>query len=180
MKPLFLTDIDGVVLDYDKSFYEYLQSQGVTCSYVDFWDTTPFAQIQKFIYDFNHSEAFEHIDIFSDALEILPRLSQKFELVAITTCGTDPLLVERRHRNLQKYGIEFAKIICLPLGHSKLDTLCSFPPSIWIEDQYKNALHGIHAGHQTFLRKDDFTPSDVDPNIRVIQDWFEMERIFLS
>lgn len=181
MKKVLLTDVDGVILDWVKSFGQFAQSKGYKLLMetpstweMNEWIGTNSNTIKKLISEFNSSDLFESIPVFEDAKSILPKLAKKYDLVAVTCCSKDPKTVSRRTKNLQKIGVNFKAIHCLDFTESKLDVLRAYSPTIWIEDRVEGAETGFEAGHQSFLRNTTYNKDYFHPKITRINNWLDV------
>jgi len=165
--PTLLTDIDGVVLNYDHGFSKFLTKYGYD-SYSDFWRHEDFDAQQELIQRFNHTREFANLEIFPDAREYLSKMSERgYTIVAITACGDHPSIIQSRKQNLADLPIR--ELVCLPLSSSKKHVLEKYEPTIWIEDSYNHAFDGANAGHQVYLKRTEWTPKDIDhPNISIV------------
>lgn len=172
-RPILLTDIDGVVLDYDHGFSMYLKERGYD-SYSDFWKYEDFDAQQELVQKFNHSDHFSKLPIFNDAKEYLNEMSRKgYAIVAITACGDHSEIIKKRTQNLASLPID--ELICLPLSSSKKSVLEKYTPTIWIEDSYNHALDGANWGHTVYLKKTEWTPENIThSNIVVVKHLLEI------
>ncbi|EPX83932.1 hypothetical protein Salmuc_01707 [Salipiger mucosus DSM 16094] len=112
------------------------------------------AAIQDMIAEFNErSSDFGFLEPIEGAQEAVRQfVDDGHELIVVTSCSEDPVCIARREQNLlDVFDDVFEEIHCLSRGISKLDTLSRFPASIWVEDNYKNALAGLEAGHKPML-----------------------------
>ena len=171
--PILLTDIDGVVLDYDHGFSIYLKEKGYD-SYSDFWRNEDFDAQQELVHRFNNSEHFANLPVFADAREYLNEMHKKgYTIVAITACGDHSEIVKKRKQNLASLPIH--ELICLPLSSSKKSVLEKYKPTIWIEDSYNHAFDGANLGHTVYLKKTEWTPENIThSNICVVENLVEI------
>jgi hypothetical protein len=152
----FLLDCDDVLLDWIDGFRKYasrelgLPIMGRPTS----WDMTRWLGVSQRVVDhliesFNNSDAFGALHPANAAEAVVPALKTAgHKLSVITSCSGDSAVGARRYHNLiAVFGPVFDEIICLPLGESKEHALRRFEPSIWVEDNYQNALTGSQLGH---------------------------------
>lgn len=157
-KPIFLTDLDGVCLDWVKWFGDFAVSQGHKLAMelpqtweMNEWFNAPTSEIRRLITEANGSELFRNIPVFEDAKKILPLIAQKYDLVAITCCSKDSVTVARREENLKLLGVKFKELHCLDFHESKADLLRSYNRTFWVEDRFEGAKTGVETGHHSFL-----------------------------
>lgn len=184
---LFLTDVDGVLLNWMAGFEAFIRAKGIPVSDDEpqEWDLEAWfkekVDIRALVQEFNHSPAFAELPCYPDALMGLRFLcgTHQHRIVAITSCSDLPQVWQRRQDNLvQHFGEVFDQLICLPLGESKLKHLKRFEPTWWIEDKPEGALAGHEAGHRSMLITRPWNVSFFHPDIRKHDDWHEIaERI---
>lgn len=186
-KPYLLTDVDGVLLDWIKSFGLYVQSRGYKLNFPTpkTWEMTEWfggdhKTIVKLITEFNSSPAFAEIPVLEDARRVLPILAEKYRLVAITCCSTDKKTISRRKSNLKLLGVSFEEVHCLNFTDSKSDLLKSYDPSIWVEDRIEGAESGFNAGHQSFLRGATYNQNHNHEGVIRVSSWDEISKLIKS
>lgn len=123
----------------------------------DWLGTEPHETIQL-IEEFNSSDDFGKLSPVEGAVNALNTAiahhGERVRFHVVTSCSSDWDTVEMRKANLKRYfGPIFGSVHCLDLGQSKEVLLHAFEPGIWIEDNLKNALIGVRAGHRTFMRQ---------------------------
>ena len=159
----FLTDIDGVVLNWLDSFYDYLETyHGVVATTRkpdDFYAVGATVGLSE-------DEIFKHVTVFNDtcpdfcdlkpyphALKNIQMLKDRgHKFVAITSASAAIKRRIARRDNLDRYfpGV-FSDVHCLALREDKSEYLEAYPNSFWVEDLLSNAAKGVDAGHTTFL-----------------------------
>lgn len=163
-KPLILTDVDDVCLNWLDGFKMYA-ARVLNKDIPDnpqSWDMSGWLGVtpdesSQMIYDFNHGEPeFGKLPPTANAEKFVPLLAKHCDIVAITCCSTDSKAVALRKQNLESVfgkGI-FQDIICQPLGTDKIDNLSVFLDRnvvAWVEDKHEAALHGHFMGYRSFL-----------------------------
>lgn len=159
-----LLDCDDVLLNWLEGFASYCSAKldrdvcphGPDDWVMDKWlGTEPHETIQL-IEEFNSSDDFGKLSPVEGAQGALMPFSSRtaVRFHVVTSCSSDWDTVEMRKRNLKAYfGGIFDSVHCLDLGQSKETLLHAFEPGIWVEDNLKNALIGVKAGHKTFMRQ---------------------------
>lgn len=166
MTTTVLLDCDDVLLNWLEGFAEYCSGQlgreisrrGPDDWVMDKWlGTEPHETIQL-IEEFNSSDDFGKLSPVEGAVNALNTLiatnGARVRFHVVTSCSSDWDTVEMRKANLKRYfGPIFDSVHCLDLGTSKATLLHAFEPGIWVEDNLKNALAGVKAGHRVFMRQ---------------------------
>jgi hypothetical protein len=164
-----LLDCDDVLLDWIEGFRAYasVRLQRFVEGQPDSWQMgswlgTTDAVAFELIEEFNASPGFGQLGPVEGAVDVVTKWHQLLgplsdvRLHVVTSCSSDPKTVSVRRANLERvFGKDvFDSVHCLDLGQSKVKVLQSWSPgTIWIEDNYKNALMGADVGHLTFIRK---------------------------
>ena len=161
---IILTDIDGVCLDWEFAFHQWMETQG---HYIDSKDVYSMAiayqmapdTVKRLIKTFNESAAIGFLPPLRDAQYYIKKLHEKqqYRFVAITSLSTDPYAKLLRERNLKKiFGPNtFKEVICLECGADKNEALGhaaeKYPGAVWLEDKIENADVGASLGLDTYL-----------------------------
>ena len=160
-----LTDVDGVVLDWEEGFSVWMEHHGHALV-----DGSKFMynigerygmtaeQGSKMVKQFNESAAIGFLPPLRDAQHYVKLLHEKYNIdfLAITSLSLDPYARELRVRNLRKlFGSAFVDVVCLDTGADKDDVLTEYaalyPGAVWIEDKPENAFAGYTVGLNTIL-----------------------------
>lgn len=178
---MILTDVDGVLLDWFGGFRSFLTHKGI---HTDgprprSWAMTEWVKadnIQELIQEFNSSDAFMYLSHYVTALSVLRKLHMQHghEIVAVTSCSSEPRVQAMRRRNLEnKYGPIFKDIICLDLMETKTEVLKRYPAAFWVEDAIHGAKAGVEAGHKTFLINKSYNQEEV-PGVQRVDGWYQI------
>ncbi|MFZ5806417.1 MAG: hypothetical protein ACOY3I_04355 [Verrucomicrobiota bacterium] len=164
-KPI-LVDCDGVLLNWEKGFADFLQSEyphllgdrgnlfeHSSASVLHEWMGLPsYQDARPLIAEFEESESYRLLEAFADAQAILPQLHrEEWDIVVIshhTASDMERALSIKRETLVGHFGDIFKAIHCLPTSVSKETILSRYEPTYWIEDNRDNALLGIKCGHQ--------------------------------
>lgn len=161
---VILTDVDGVLLDWEYSFTMWMQRHG--------FERNKGSEILYTIfnrYNLNQDEALRYIRMFNEsaAIGFLPPMRDAIKYVrklheehgyifhAITSLGLDPSSYELRKRNLETVfgkGV-FEKVVCVDTGACKRNALLPYTDSecLWVEDKPENADVGVELGLKSVL-----------------------------
>lgn len=173
---IILTDVDGVLLNWNYAFGVWMTQHG--------WKQQPDANhyydigdifkdmdagvAKKYTKLFNESAAIGFLPALRDSVYYVRRLHEEhgYRFRCITSLSTDPNAKKLREMNLEKlFGNAIEDVICLETGSPKYDALLPYKDSemYWIEDHVGNANAGhelglnvllmehgynMHAGHQ--------------------------------
>lgn len=183
-KPVLLTDVDGVILDWVKTFGEFAVSKGFTLRMespltweMSEWFGATSEQIKSMITEMNSSEIFARIPAFPDAQNVLPQLAEKYDLVAITSCSNDPLTIQRRVKNLQLVDVRFKEVHCLNFNETKKTLLSAYPTTIWVEDRFEGAESGVETGHKSVLINRSYNLNQYHQKIIKVDSWHQIQNL---
>jgi len=155
-----LTDIDGVVLDWESSFTAWMNKEGFTVV-----EPNQYKQSKRFgitqdkadelVKIFNESAWVGFIKPLRDAVPVIQdMLCENYHFEAITSLSTDHWAGELRRMNLERFfgRASFRRVRCIATGADKDDILREYERGHWwIEDKPENALAGLEAGHRPIL-----------------------------
>jgi FMN phosphatase YigB (HAD superfamily) len=164
-KKVILTDIDGVMLDWEEGFSVWMEHHGYKPveGYKKMYKIGERYGISnneghRMVRLFNESAAIGFLPPCRDAQQYVRLLAEKhkYKFLAVTSLSKDVYARELRIRNLKKlFGDIFIDVICLDTGADKdeeLDRLGRvYKGNYWIEDKPENADAGIRCGFKTLL-----------------------------
>ena len=161
-----ITDIDGVVLDWEEGFNVWMQHHGhelvegyqFQYSIGDRYGMSRNAG-HKLVKIFNESAAIGFLPPLRDAQYFVKKLAEQhqYKFIALTSLSLDPYAKELRTRNLAKLMGEgtFSKVICLDTGADKDEALVRLAKKhkgcYWIEDKPDNLKAGTDIGFKGIL-----------------------------
>jgi hypothetical protein len=183
-RKLFLTDVDGVLLNWHSAFCAFIFAKGYKTRSpeplvwsLEEWIDAPKEVVLALVKEFNSSHLFEKIEPYQDALAVLPLLAKEgYEFVAITSCSSDEKIVSLRKKNLECFNVPFKEVHCLDLGQSKADLLKFYPEAIWVEDNFNAAVIGASFNHETFLLKRSYNKHEQSDKIKFVDSWFDIKK----
>ena len=192
---VIITDIDGVMLDWEAGFHNWMADRGheLQIQPEDFgWDIGERFLIseqegRRMIQIFNQSAIIGYLPAFRDAQHYASRLvAEGYKFVAITSLGTEPYAVKLRKKNLADvFGDDaFLDVHCLPLAAGKRTELEHYaeiyPGAVWIEDKPENALLGMELGYHTILMQHPHNTEYADQVHFCAQNWRDIHEYITS
>ena len=191
---IILTDIDGVVLNWEYAFGEYMEFQGHQpveghnkfYSVRQKYNLPTDASGDLVIKTFNESAAIGFLPRLRDAEYFIKKLDEQhqYQFIAITSLSLLPYAQQLREKNLKKlFGDNcFIEVNCLDTGADKDDILDvyarEYPGAFWIEDKPQNADVGIALGLQSILIEHGHN-MNYDGQAKVVVNWEEIYNIIV-
>jgi len=158
---IILTDCDGVLLDWEGAFHNWMQEHGyktVASGMYDIGEQYGLAKVEakKLIKIFNESAWMGYLKAFRDARSGVAKLYEHgYRFHCITSLSLD-----QKAQRLRAYNLEnvfgkgtFKELVCLDTGADKDDALAEYKDSglWWIEDKLENAECGLQFGLKPIL-----------------------------
>lgn len=190
MHKIILTDCDGVLLDWDLAFEQWMLTQGYTKKVLDSYDTGVAYHIEKhdqrrLVKTFNESIEIGSLPAFRDAVEGVKKLSEHgYVFHCITSLTTDTNAIERRKYNLEKvFGKNiFTEYTFLGIGKDKDGALKPYEGTsyYWIEDKPKNAECGSKFGLRSLLIEHEHNKNYSSETVSLVKNWKEISDRILN
>lgn len=188
---LILVDVDGVLVDWNNGFNNYMISNGyvntgsLSYNLNERYDVTE-DKIWGLVHAFNKSDELLTLQSLRDAELYIDKLHNEhgYQFHAITSMGQDPTGMRLREQNLHELfsPSAFRDITFVELNKSKHAELEPYRDSglIWVEDKFANALIGHELGLQSVLIEHDYNEHHFHPGIKHVTTWKEVYDIILS
>ena len=192
---IILTDIDGVVLNWEYAFGEYMEFQGHQpveghnkfYSVRQKYNLPTDASGDLVIKTFNESAAIGFLPPLRDAQYFIKKLHEQhqYQFIAITSLSLLPYAQQLREKNLKKlFGDNcFIEVNCLDTGADKdeiLDVYArEYPGAYWIEDKPQNADVGIALGLKSILIEHGHN-MNYNGQAKVVVNWEEIYNILVQ
>ena len=151
-----LTDVDGVLLDWESTFHEWMSNKGYSKVVNGTYDLDISYNLHKdnkhdLVREFNDSAWMCCLPVLRDARSGVARLVDAgYEFDVITSLSIDPYAKVLRQQNLDlHFGKDpWAELVCLDTGADKDEALAVYKDSRlwWIEDKPENCDAGLRAG----------------------------------
>jgi hypothetical protein len=187
---LILTDVDGVLLDWEYAFDIYMQQHGfnkIADGGLKYNIGTRYNissdQGKKLIKIFNESAHIGFLPPLRDAMYYVKKLVEEhgYRFHAITALSLDPNACELRKMNLQKlFGkVAFDKFVFVDTGADKDQALEPYRDSgcFWVEDKIVNCQLGRDFGLRSLLMEHGHNMEYDDPEIPRVRNWREIYEI---
>jgi|TARA_B100000902_G_scaffold30247_1_gene36208 phosphoglycolate phosphatase-like HAD superfamily hydrolase len=183
-KNLILTDCDGVLLNWENSFIEWMSEQGFTPAPDNFgYDMSKRfgekkAKIKSLVREFNNSAWIGFLKPHLDAVWGVEQLAAKgWRFGAITSLSEDVYAGKMREYNLQQlFGDVFDFVTCIDTGADKDEALLPYKDSglYWLEDKPENAKLGADLGLKTIMLRHKHNASFDDARIKTVDNWAQL------
>lgn len=186
-----LTDIDGVVLDWERGFHEWMRSNRYVLEDNEVYGVHNMYAVErdvarKFVQTFNESAACGFLKPMKKAEIYMPKIAKEFgyKFIAVTSFGTEEYSQRLRTQLLRDVvGDIWEDIYMIGMGDDKDDILAdlrkSYEGAIWIEDKPENAETGARLGYDSLLMEHPHSEDyefKFDYPVYKVKDW---EQIYL-
>lgn len=159
---IILVDCDGVLLDWEWSFDNWMRKHGYHKQVSGLYSIAQTYGLQedegyKLMRMFNDTVYAYKLSPLYDAVKYTKKLHEEFGIVfhVISSIGSDPEIQENRVKNLHNvFGSSmFYRITCLDGSVSKRYTLNEYANTkcLWVEDNVSNALLAYRIGLRPLL-----------------------------
>ena len=181
---IILTDCDGVLLDWEKAFIDWMTAKGyekkVNAVYdIDVAFDLPRNEGKRLVKEFNESAWMGFLPALRDSRSGVAALVEAgYRFVVITSLSTDPMAKRLRWMNLNDiFGRNvFVDLICLDTGADKDEALEVYEGtgSWWLEDKSENAMLGANMGLRSVLVDHPHNQDVTDSRIKRLSTWKEI------
>lgn len=173
-RKVILTDVDGVLLDWEYSFTSWMSRHGFGDHLQETYDMAKSygrtqEEILALIRLFNESAMIYNLPPLRDAIRYVKKLHEDHGFIfhAITSLTTNYGAQYLRTKNLKNLFGEtvFEKFVFLDTGAPKYEALKPYVDTgcVWIEDKPENALAGARQGLDALIMHHGFNALDVYP-----------------
>lgn len=179
---VILTDIDGVCLDWEYSFDQWMKRHGYEIAEPGIYRMDVKYNLDRndtvrLIRMFNESAWIRKLPPLRDAIFYIKKLHAEHGYVfhAISSLSNDDYSQHLRTKNLREmFGdTVFEKYIYLDTGADKDEALEKYKDSgcLWIEDKPENCIAGLAAGLVPVLMEHDHNKDFNHPNVSRVPNW---------
>jgi FMN phosphatase YigB (HAD superfamily) len=189
MSKIILTDCDGVLLQWEKAFHEWMELNGFEQIGKGHYDIDmmyhlPQGFSKTLIKIFNESAWMGYLEPMPGSVEAVKQLAEEgYKFTVITSQSTDPVANKLRKQNLKDhFGDVFEDFVFLDTGAGKLEALSKYKSSnmFWIEDKPQNAFTGATQGLVALLLDLPHNAgynSDNELPVRRVMNWQEIYNV---
>lgn len=193
MERRILSDVDGVILEWNEGFDKFMLEHGfhrVPGTDGEYNLAIRFGEepavINRMTKQWCESEHIEFLEALADSQKYISILSKHgFRFTAITSISDKPSASIARRKNLKMlFGDVFDDVICLKTGSCKRIALSEWEGSglFWIEDHFLNAEVGYELGLKPILVNTPYNEhfrTDLFPRVSEHTPWKEItEMVF--
>ena len=187
-KMKILTDVDGVLLDWETEFNQWMIGLGYKL-----YDPSSYELEKRFrihskdalnlCETFNRSAEIGFLDAFKDSIKYTRKINEETgaRFICISSLSENKAAQKLRTFNLSDvFGDVFEDFIYLPCGAHKGDVLDQFAYTgmWWIEDKPENAEAGLSRGLNCVLINHPYNLSqNVHPSICRVNNWREIHSL---
>jgi len=196
LEKLIVTDVDGVLVNWEGHFHDYMKSHGHERAYDgsgSYWKEAEYSHLsqdeaRKMVYHFNTSAWMIDVPPLRDARSGVARLVDAgYRFIAVTAMGLDPYAKQIREINLERlFGYDtFEDVIVTDMydPDSKVEPLRQLNGKgrlLWVEDKPSNAEIGLNLGYETFLMDHLYNQEyDEGGDIQRVNSWADICRVVL-
>lgn len=160
MSKIIYTDCDGVLLDWETGYHNWMERKGYTAVDKTLYKMGPAYGISNnkahnLIREFNESSAIIDLPVFRDARSAVARLVEAgYKFHMISSLSKEPSAAKLRIANLENiFGKDvFVDYLFLDTGADKDEVLDKLPKGAWwLEDKDENAVVGHECGLRSIL-----------------------------
>ena len=189
MTKIILTDVDGVLLDWETAFHNWMEAKGFVRRAIATYDmhvvyNKEKAHIKALIREFNESAWICCLEPLRDAVEGVKMLVAKgYRFGAITSLSNDPFAAKLREQNLKNvFGDVFDFVLCIDTGADKNEALLPYKDSgmWWIEDKPENAQLGADFGLKTLLVRHPHNANFHYDGVKGVDNWAQIYTTIVS
>ena len=190
MTQKILTDCDGVLLNWEDAFHEWMAARGYNRVQQGTYDLAVAYDIHKdhkhdVVREFNASAWMCCLEPFRDARSGVARLVEAgYHFDVITSLSLDPYAKKLRQQNLDTHfgKTPWNDLVCLDTGADKESALEPFRDTglWWIEDKWENAVLGADLGLRSVIITHHHNSEYHDPRITRVDSWNQLADLILS
>jgi len=188
---IILTDVDGVLLDWENHFTKWMLSKGYSTEDVDNVDklyrmTDRYSitenETKRLVTEFNNSSWMATQEPMPDSQTWVKLLhAEGWTFIPITSQTVDIPAQEVRKRRLKELfgGTVFSNFFILETGADKDSALAEFHGTglYWVEDKITNAERGLDYGLRSLLYVHPYNQDYNNENIQKVNNWEHIYKI---
>lgn len=184
---ILITDLDDTLLDWTKSFDTFIrENYGYDDVFLSdnpkrLWEILGVTkdEVTAIMKKHTQIERFGNLEYYKDAALINTMKNHFDKIIALTSCGNDKEIVEKRNKNVKSLFPVIDNIIYLDFLHQKEDKLKSiidaYPHTTFymIDDNIIDVQSALDLGIQAWVYKSAFQHSKDLPIVETLSEFFE-------
>lgn len=191
MEKIILVDADGVLLNWELKFNEWMFTNGygkILGSESSYSVTERYGveldEKRKLVRQFNESSSIRFLPPHKDAVKYVRKLHEEHGYVfrVITSLSNDFNSQRLRDKNLRElFGSAIEEIICLDTGADKDEVLAKYRgrDMLWVEDKVENAEVGDQMGLTSVIMDHPYN-RDYDGPCQRVENWKQIYEMLSS
>jgi phosphoglycolate phosphatase-like HAD superfamily hydrolase len=187
MKTTILSDVDGVILDWENAFHNWMTDAAPALTLGDKFQKGVHRmygiksdEAMDYVRTFNQSAAIGFLEPLRDAVEGLVYLHQKgYHFHFITSLGYDPFAQQLRIQNIKDIvGFDWDFDITFLDTASTKETVLEemgrlYPGALWVEDNTYNADVGLDNGLDSVIIRHPYNAGYAG-DAKIVHNWAEI------
>lgn len=185
-----ITDVDGVLLDWNVKFNEWMEDEGFAIANPDSYAVHRRYDINReqadgLVKDFNESVWLSHLYYWNDSKDGVQKLVDNgYKIDICTAVGTNEYVQETRNRHLRYcFGKNtFDKMHYVTANGPKDHILQTYEGTgiYWLEDKPENAVAGLKYGLRPILINHPWNHWFEHKDVLAVNNWQEICEIILN
>lgn len=187
---VILTDCDGVLLDWEYAFDQWMKRHGYTIVLNGEYDMDKKygldrKETKRLVRMFNESAWIRKLPPLRDAIKYVRKLHEEKGIIfhAITSLSNDTYSQHLRTKNLRElFGDSvFERYVYLDTGADKDEELEYYKDTgcLWVEDKPENAMCGVKFGLDSVLIEHEHNVGFSHDEVRKVRNWKEIYEMFV-
>lgn len=189
---VILVDCDGVLLDWEYAFDQWMKRHGYKVEVTgDYLMSAKYGlekkESKRLIRMFNESATIRKLPPLRDAIKYVKKLHEEYGYIfhAITSLSNDQYAQHLRSKNLRElFGdTAFERYVYLDTGADKDEALAEYANTgcYWVEDKPENAVEGLKQGLRSILMTHDHNKDFECDNLNIIKvnNWNEIYNLVI-
>jgi FMN phosphatase YigB (HAD superfamily) len=181
MEKIVLTDVDGVLCDWENGFNSFMESKGfkmIENGHLEYVIGKRFGiDIDlgyEYVREFNNSERILELEPLRDAKDWVKKIHDDlgFKFICVSSMSDRQEAMDRRSQYLfETFGDVWADYVYLDTGSDKDAILTNWLDSgyLWVEDKVENCVAGVRAGLCPILMDHEYNATDPEFDIHDFQ-----------
>ena len=189
MTKLILTDVDGVMLDWETGFHDWMETKGFVRNAIASYDmhivyNQRKEHVKELVREYNNSAWMCCLKPLRDAVDGVKMLADAgYRFGAITSLSLDPYAGQLREENLKMhFGDVFEFVTCLDTGADKDEALLPYKGSgmWWLEDKPSNAQLGADLGLKSLLVRHEHNGYFDSDGVTKVDNWAQIANLIIK